>query len=323
MKFAASKVTEIIEQNYSHLMPDFFEMQTEYLASLNIIYNDLDASLVAMVLTSQLYKNTIIQNNSKEKVSLKYFYQKENYMLPVSTFKIKEISSILNLPRETVRRKKEKLIKDRLIILDKKNKLYALNIDMIEEKIIDVQIDNLSKFLSKFSIFFSQSRFFVKKISKEQVKKDVEEKFLLYLTKFLDFQISYFSKLKTLIDIESIFILLLCNLNTTSQIKEKKEPMTSKTFFDKVHTINNTSGLNATSISEITKVPRTTVLRKISNLEKIGMIKKDKFKRYGADDLNKADISKKILLIMDHNIKLLGVFFSQCLETYSTKHYII
>ena len=106
MKFEASKVTEIIEQNYSHLMPDFFEMQTEYLASLNIIYNDLDASLVAMVLTSQLYKNTIIQNNSKEKISLKYFYQKENFKLPVSYFKIEKISSMINLPRETVRRKK-------------------------------------------------------------------------------------------------------------------------------------------------------------------------------------------------------------------------
>ena len=86
MKFEASKITEIIEQNYSHLMPDFFEMQTEYLASLNIIYNDLDASLVAMVLTSQLYKNTIIQNNSKEKISLKYFYQKENYKVTSINF---------------------------------------------------------------------------------------------------------------------------------------------------------------------------------------------------------------------------------------------
>ena len=94
MKFEPSKLSKIIEQNYSHLMPDFFEMQTEYLASLNILYNDLDASLVGMVLTSQLYKNTIIQNNSKEKISLKYFYQKENYKLPVSTFKIKEISLI-------------------------------------------------------------------------------------------------------------------------------------------------------------------------------------------------------------------------------------
>ena len=43
MKFDPEKLSKVIEQNYSHLMPDFFEMQTEYLASLNIIYHDLDA----------------------------------------------------------------------------------------------------------------------------------------------------------------------------------------------------------------------------------------------------------------------------------------
>ena len=144
MKIEASTLTQIIEQNYSHLMPDFFEMQTEYLASLNIIYSDLDASLIAMVLTSQIYKNTIHDHNSKDRISLKHFYQKENFKLPVSTFKIKEIASILNVPRETVRRKKDKLIKDKLIILDKKNKLYGLNTDIIEQQIINVQIDNLS-----------------------------------------------------------------------------------------------------------------------------------------------------------------------------------
>ena len=319
MKFEPVKLTKIIEQNYSHLMPDFFEMQTEYLASLNLIYNDLDASLVAMVLTSQIYKNKFNKINSKDKISLNYFYQKKNFRLPASTFKIKEISSIINLPRETVRRKKEKLIKDKLIILDKKNKLFTLNADIFEKKIIDVQIENLSKFLSKFSVFFSRSGFFVKEVSKEQIKKDVEEKFLLYLTKFLDFQISYFAKMKTLVDIESIFIFLLCKLNTTSKIKEKEEATKSKDIFGKMNSINNTFGLNATSIAEITKVPRTTVLRKIVHLEKIGMLKKDKFKRYASDDLNNSDESKKLLSIMNHNIKLLGVFFSQCLEMYSTK----
>ena len=96
--------------------------------------------------------------------------------------------------------------------------------------------------------------------------------------------------------------------------------MSSKTIVAKLKPLNSTFGLNATSISEITKVPRTTVLRKISNLEKIGIIKKDKFKRYASNDLSKAIDSKKILSIMDHNIKLLGIFFSQCLETYSAKH---
>ena len=319
MKFEPSKLSKIIEQNYSHLMPDFFEMQTEYLASLNIIYHDLDASLVAMVITSDLYKNSVKQSNSADDMSLKNFYKKDNYKLPISSFKIKDISSKLNLPRETVRRKKEKIIKDRLIILDKKNKLYALNTDMVEERILNLQIDNLSKFLSKFSVFFSKNKLFVREVSKDQIKEDVENKFLLYLTKFLDFQISYFSKMKTLVDIESIFIILLCALNTTAQIKKKEEPMSSKDIFSKMHSLNTTHGLNATSIAEITKVPRTTVLRKISHLEKIGMLKKDQFKRYSSDDLSKNKESKKLLSIMDYNIKLLGIFFSECLETYAAK----
>ena len=319
MKFEPNKLSKIIEQNYSHLMPHFFEMQTEYLASLNIIYHDLDASLVAMVITSDLYKNSVKQSNSADDMSLKNFYKKDNYKLPISSFKIKDISSKLNLPRETVRRKKEKIIKDRLIILDKKNKLYALNTDMVEEKILNLQIDNLSKFLSKFSVFFSKNKLFVREVSKDQIKEDVENKFLLYLTKFLDFQISYFSKMKTLVDIESIFIILLCALNTTAQIKKKEEPMSSKDIFSKMHSLNTAHGLNATSIAEITKVPRTTVLRKISHLEKIGMLKKDKFKRYSSDDLSKNKESKKLLSIMDYNIKLLGVFFSECLETYAAK----
>ena len=60
MKFEPAKLSRVIEQNYSHLMPDFFKMQTEYLASLNIIYKDLDAALVAMVLTSNQHRTKIM-----------------------------------------------------------------------------------------------------------------------------------------------------------------------------------------------------------------------------------------------------------------------
>ena len=103
MKFEPSKLSKIIEQNYLHLMPDFFEMQTEYLASLNIIYHDLDASLVAMVLTSQLYKNTVEENNSKEKISLKYFYRRENFMLPKTAFKPQCLRLVARTPKKTIK----------------------------------------------------------------------------------------------------------------------------------------------------------------------------------------------------------------------------
>ena len=316
MKFEPEQFSQVIEENYSHIMPDFFEMETEYLASLNLIYHDLDASLVAMVLTSGLYKHLVEQASSKDKISLKYFYQKNNYKLPINKFKINEISSRINLPRETVRRKKEKIIKDKLIMVNKTTKMYDFNAQMVDRKIIDSQIDNLSKFISKFSIFFSKNKFFVREISKDKIKQDIEEKFLLYLVKFLDFQIGYFSKLKSILDIESIFIILLCALNSSAQIVKKENPMRAKDLFHRIHSYNDTFGLNATSISEITQVPRTTVLRKINILEKKGLLKKDINKRYYVNDLTLAKDQKKISKILTYNTDHLGKFFSECIGIY-------
>ena len=52
------------------------------------------------------------------------------------------------------------------------------------------------------------------------------------------------------------------------------------------------------------------------------MIRKDKFKRYATDSLNGLENSKKIIAIMDYNVKLLGVFIYKCLQTYTNKHQI-
>ena len=320
MKIEPSELSNIIEQNYSHLMPDFLKMQTEYLTSINVVYGDLDASLVAMVITNQLYKKTLKKNNNLGNISFKYFYEKVNFQLQVSTFKIKDVSSTLNLPRETVRRKKMKLIEDNIITFDKKNKLYILNAAKIDKKILEIQIYNVSKFLSKFYVFLTNNKSFIKGITLEQIKKDVDEKFFIYLTKFLDFQIAYFANLKKVMDIESVFIFILCALNTLGSKEFKKEkPLSIKNLFYRVHQSNDGIGLNATSISEITKIPRTTVLRKISDLEKIGMLKKDKFKRYAPDILSGAKETKKLLPAMGYTLELLGIFFSQCFEIYSAK----
>ena len=52
MKFEPAKISKVIEQNYSYLMPDFYEMQIEYMNSMNDIYKDLDTALIAMLLTN-------------------------------------------------------------------------------------------------------------------------------------------------------------------------------------------------------------------------------------------------------------------------------
>ena len=78
MKFEPEKVSKIIEQNYSLLAPDFFEMQTDYLNSMYAIYKDLDASLIVMLLTRKIYEEANNKDyNFTNKTSLKNFYQEK------------------------------------------------------------------------------------------------------------------------------------------------------------------------------------------------------------------------------------------------------
>ena len=322
MKIEPTKLSKVIERNFSFLMPDFYEMQTRYMNSMNGIYRDLDSSLVAMFLTNKFYQNK--ENYLSNNVSTEKFYGKNNFKVSPSKFKINEISNATGIPRETVRRKKLKLIKNKFIIFDRKKKSYFLNASLIDKKIFEPQIKISSKMLSNYCIFFLNKDIFSTDLDFVSFKNDIEKKFILYLPIFLNFQISYFTEWRKFMDMECIYIAILCALNTASQLKRKSnnsnEIFDSKEIFTQIFKLSNKFGLNSTSIADITKIPRTTVLRKLAKLEKLNVLKKDKLKRYETQDLVSSDYSKKILYPHFQNtVKILGVLISKCLETYSSK----
>ena len=327
MKIEPEKVSKAIEQNYSFFAPDFFEMQTDYLNSMYSVYKDLDASLIVMLLTRKIYQEAINQDNSfGSQISVKSFYKEKKYNLPISKFKIKEISNALNLPRETIRRKKLKLIKDKFILFNKKKKTYSLNSEKIDGLIIKTQINISSKFLFNYCAFFSQKKIFLNDVTFDSFKDEINKKFLLYLPIFLNFQIYYFANWRKIIDMECLFISLLCALNTSSHIK-KNSTIDNKIFntteiFAQLPNLSEKFGLNSTSIAEITKIPRTTVLRKLAKLEKVKLLKKDKFKRYTSQDLvNSFNMKKEYFATLQQTVKLLGIYVSECLEKYYSKDF--
>ena len=251
MKFEPAKLSKFIEQNYSYLMPYFYEMQIEYMSSMNNMYKDLDTALFAMFLTNKLYQNE----------------NKENY-LSNSKFKLDEISKAISIPRETLRRKKIKLTKNKFIIFNKKKKSSRINTSLVNEKILAPQLKISSKMLFNYCIFFSNKGFFNKDLDLVSFKNDIEKKFTLYLPIFLNFQISYFTNWRKFMDMECLYIAVLCGLNTSSQIKRKSnnsnEIFDSIKIFSQIHKLSDKFGLNSSSIADITKIPRTTVLRKIA-----------------------------------------------------------
>ena len=86
MKIEPTKLSKIIEQNISYLIPDFYEMQIEYMNSMIDIYKDLDTTLVAMFLTNKLYQSENKENYLSNNVSTKNFYHKNKFNTPLTKF---------------------------------------------------------------------------------------------------------------------------------------------------------------------------------------------------------------------------------------------
>jgi predicted transcriptional regulator len=325
MKIEPTKLSKIIEQNYSFFAPIFYEMQTDYLYSMNNVYKDLDSSLILMLLTKKIYQVAFDKENEiVNRLSVKSFYKEKNYTLEASKFKINEISRTLNLPRETVRRKKLKLIKNKFVLFNKKKKIYSLNSEKIDEKFINTQIEISNKLLYNYCVFFSQKKNLLNEINFDSFKNEINKKFITYLPIFLNFQIYYFANMRKILDMECLFINLICGLNTTSHLKkinsEDHKFYNLKDIFTQFPKMEKSFGLNSTSIADITNIPRTTVLRKLAKLEKLSLLKRDKFKRYATQGLANSSIGKKEYFPqLQYTIKLLGIFISECLETYFSK----
>ena len=110
------------------------------------------------------------------------------------------------------------------------------------------------------------------------------------------------------------------NFSVKKKFDNSNEIFDSKEIFSQIHKLSDKFGLNSTSIADITKIPRTTVLRKLAKLEKLNILKKDKFKRYETQNLIGSDNSRKTIYPhLQNTVMLLGVLISKCLETYSSK----
>ncbi len=221
MKFEPAKLSKVIEYNFSYLIPDFYAMQTEYMKSMINIYKDLDAALVAMFLTNKLYQSENKENYLSNNISTNNFDQKNKFKTSFTKFKVNEISKAIGIPRETVRRKKKKLTKNKFIILNKKKKSFHINSSLINKKVFEPQIKISSKMLSNYCIFFSNKDVFNKDLDLVSFKNHIEKTFNLYLPIFLKFQISYFNEWRKFMDMECIYIAALCALNTSTQLKKK------------------------------------------------------------------------------------------------------
>ena len=266
-------INRLILKNFNIVSPYFYKMITEWMSNAYKVFGDLDQFLILLYLI-----NIDFEFFRRNNINIKYddFYR--NKTLELNKINLIKISKDLNIPKETVRRKITNLEKIKIIKKTKKVIFLDRSAYLSQEPINTLR--NVSNLLSAFSMILRKEGLLKKHLSNVEVSKLIKYNFSFCWYQFLKFIFSYCYRWRKYfgeLEIMLIGITIAFNSVSTATIKLKG----IESYIDKWRQEilqNNIRGINAMSISEITGVPRPTVIRKIKNLIDLKMVKMDKKK---------------------------------------------
>lgn len=277
---------EIIEKNltdnFIKLMPTFYEMQSTFLAGLYKRYGDLEGGNIVIFFARDLHL-AILRKREHDlsfNLSLENFWNNHKN-INQSNKKIIFISKETGLPKETTRRKLISLVKKKHIKKADKNKLFWEPISEFKEsyiKIIEEQITALSKFI------YEQGKYLDLDLTYPKIQKEIKNNYSFFWYHYLNFQLEYIKFWhEKLDDLEMLLIGLQVQIQTMNYLSKNTSGDLNSFFLNKVpKNINlHDANISATSISEVTGIPRPTCIRKLERFVKMKFLEKDKVsKRY-------------------------------------------
>ena len=271
-----------LTENFLKLMPTFYEMESSFLSGVYKRYGDLEGGNIIIFFARDCHLE-ILRKREKDlsfNLSLENFWNNHKD-IQQNKKKIILVSKQTGLPKETTRRKIISLIKNKHLKKGDKNKLYWEPDFPQKEtyiKIIDEEINSLSKFIFEQMKLLS----FVMPVSK--IEREIKNNYSFYWYHFLSVQLEYIkfwqSKLK---DLEMLLIGVQVLILTLNSIKKNFTNLHS--VFDNQKSLKKISefeaDISATSVSDITGIPRATCIRKLDKFVKMKVLRKNlKSKRY-------------------------------------------
>ena len=298
------EVDKFIFNNFNSISPYFYKLISEWMSDAYKIFKDLDKFLILIYLI-----NTDFEFFRRNNLNITYENFYKDKTLEINKINLIQISKDLNIPKESVRRKISELEKKGII--KKKGKKIFLDRSAYESQEPINTLKNVSVLLSKFSEISKKNNITKKSLDRTEVSKLIKNNFSFCWYQFFKFIFSYCYRWRKYfgdLEIMLIGITIAFNSVTTASIKLKG----IESYIDKWREEilqNNIRGINAMSISEITGIPRPTVIRKINSLIKLNMIEMDKNKLLNVKFNNKS--YKETSELQNETINDLGIFITR------------
>ena len=271
-------VYDFLINHYGELSVDWVVHQWNWLNTNYKCFNDLIKYLIGIRLVQ-----TTLEYYFENGVTVDYdkFYSEQN--LQIERFNISTLSKEFNLPKETMRRKIQEL-EDQGVIRKKNKTIFFDRSAYNLVKPIN-QIKITSNYLHKILKIMKKEGYVNKVISSDDIVKKIKLNFSRCWLWFYQFEIQNIIGWKNYFqDINEFYVLSTCWINQVYNTQNKINfSDTTNKILDNVHefvTKNPGTGLNALSISEMTGLPRATVIRKNKNLIKKNLLELDEKKHY-------------------------------------------
>ncbi|WP_435149491.1 MarR family transcriptional regulator [Candidatus Pelagibacter bacterium nBUS_32] len=252
-------IFKILNKNFSKIAPYWFELLTSWLIRSYNVFQDIDKYIILVCLIN---KDLIFYRKNGLIVDYDTFYKDKSIEIP--KINISDISTYLQIPKESVRRKLQELEKARVI--QKNGKKIFLDRSAFITAKPQQTLNELSVLLNKFNKILLDEKITIKIFNTDEITTSLKNNFSFCWYQFYKLILTITNRWRIAInDLESLAIGSVVLLNTVSNKTFKTKDL-NMNHWTKLAQGADDVGVNAMSLSEITGIPRPTVVRKIKKL---------------------------------------------------------
>jgi predicted transcriptional regulator len=296
-------ILDILNDNYAEVIPIWMPLQVQWMNGVYETFRDYEKFMIIMHLLSKTF-----QFYSKNFVKLSYDEFFNQNQIEIEKYNIMDIAKNLNIPKETARRKIKEL--EDLGHIKRLQKKIVIDNGTWPNIQPEKTIKRMSRFFSSLSKILHEKKIISEQITSEEISLTIKEFFSHIWQLYYEMQMPMLLKFKKEIkDLESFHVWGICIVNQViNSIRNNVSHMSKEYYLDKFifQGHEDITGVNAMSISDISGIPRATVIRKLNYLlEKKFLVIDDK-KHYSSSGFHQ----NTMLKIQNENFKNLAKFAS-------------
>ena len=286
-------IHKVIQDNFAALAPCYFTLTSNWFVRAYDHWKDIDKFVIIIYL---IHQDLIYFRQNGVKINYETFYEKKS--IEIDKINISDISKDLGVPKESIRRKVLELEKQKVIKRAGK-KIFVVRDTLYSAKAVDT-LTEVVNILHEFNKILKKEKLVNEVYTVKEIILAIKKNFSYCLYQFNKFWFAYMNRWRIeLKDLETLSIGMVVLINA---VKNKDfVPKKNIRSYHKELMDSDTRGVNAMSISEITGIPRPTVVRKLKYLidKKFLHINDKKLITYNAKDspfvTTKGMVNKNVL----------------------------